>query len=833
MFSCFLTKAKLSFAFIFLISFSCGFAQLPSLSSGEIYQKLKKAQTFGTVLYIAAHPDDENTRLLSWFSNQKHFRTAYLSLTRGEGGQNLIGDEQGDLLGMIRTQELLEARKIDGAEQYFTSAVDFGYSKTPEETLQKWNKQKVLSDMVYVIRKVRPDIIITRFPTTGEGGHGHHTASAILAKEAFEIADNPRKFKEQLDQVQVWQPKYMFWNTFKFSSTNTTSEDQMHFDIGKYDGLLGKNMGEIASESRSMHKSQGFGVAPQRGQIMEYFQQTGGKKLRDDEDMFHELITTPARIEGNEMYALYIQKAIDEFDFNQPHTIIQHLLDAYKNLDGLQDSQWKTQKRKELEELIIACSGLWFDATTPRFYTTKSPLCKIKVEVIKRSPVPIKIEKIELINNKRVEIKDTLANNVLFSKDIEVVMPDYIPFSSPYWLNANQSDGKLLSANKQEFVPVGVPEYNWIYTDFTFNIAGTVFNFTYPVRHKWVDPTIGERYRTLQLLPDVTANFVNDNVVVVPGENPKVKVKVNSWTKNANVKVRVLAGKYFEMEPEFYSFDTLGLGDEETVTFTLKPLKKDQVKPDSLKLTIQWGINKSNKSYEEVNYAHFQPQSRLKDAYLYVFPTNIKMAKTNIAYVEGAGDKVDDCLINVGYNVTKLTPEELSTSDLSQYNAIILGIRAFNTYPKLINCRPQLMKYIQDGGNVIVQYNTNNFLGELNQFIGPYPFKITRNRVTDEKAKVILNEKNVSILSKPNFITEKDFEGWVQERGVYFAGEIDKNYQTPISFQGDEQNTENGSLIIAKYGKGNFIYTGISFFRQLPAGVPGAYRIMANLIASE
>src|SRR5215217_3090744 len=261
----------LAFVFLFIGSFAQNFA-----TSADIYLGLKKMNVLGSVLYIAAHPDDENTRLLTYFSKDRLYRTGYLSLTRGDGGQNLIGNEQGLALGLIRTQELLAARRIDGAEQFFTRAFDFGFSKSPEETFTKWDREKILSDVVWVIRKFQPDVIITRFPTTGEGGHGHHTASAILANEAFSAAADPNRFPEQLKYVKPWQAKRILWNTFNFGGTNTTNADQFHFDDGIYNPLLGKSYGELGAESRSQNRTQGTGSTSVIGQAFEYFRTTKG-----------------------------------------------------------------------------------------------------------------------------------------------------------------------------------------------------------------------------------------------------------------------------------------------------------------------------------------------------------------------------------------------------------------------------------------------------------------------------------------------------------------------------------------------------------------------------
>ncbi len=824
-------KFYLFFLLFHLLISSNTYAQQKQYSSSEIANMLQKATVFTSVLYIAAHPDDENTRLLSWLANEKKARTAYLSVTRGDGGQNLIGTEQGEQLGMIRTQELLAARRIDGAEQYFTNAVDFGYSKTPEETLQKWNKQKVLSDMVWVIRTVRPDIIITRFPTTGEGGHGHHTASAILAEEAFKAAGDSKKFPEQLAQVKTWKAKRLVWNTFNFGGTNTTSDSQLKLDIGAYNPLLGKGYGEIAAQSRSQHKSQGFGVALQRGSLIEYFKYKVGATAVNS--IFEGIDTSAARVKGSTVYLLKMQEAIATYNFTQPATIVPLLLEAYTALDAFEDAYWKNQKKKELEELIIATTGLWFETTATDFYAAKLDEIKITTSAINRSDIKIQLEKVDLINNARQDVKKELKNNELFTAELKIKVPEFIPYSTPYWLKEQQTDGAMLSAERKEYVTIGSPEVFWAFADFTFTIANKKITFSKPISHKWVDPVDGERYRSLEVLPDVTANFDKPIAVFSDTTTRSIKVTVNAWRNRNNVKIRLLSPENWQVTPEFALFDTLKKGKEYTTSFNIKPLavNKGKSTESTLRATIQWDDYKSNKSIYHIDYKHIPVQTLLKDIQLKLVQVNVKIAGKNVGYIPGAGDDVAACLKQIGYNVTLLTDDNFESTDLTAFDAIITGIRAYNTNERLPNYRQKLMSYIEQGGNLIVQYNTNNFLSNIKEDIGPYPFKITRDRVTDEYAKVNFDSPTHPVLNYPNNLTEKDFEGWVQERGVYFAGNWDKRYETPISMNDAGEVPNKGSLILSKYGKGYFVYTGLAFFRELPAGVPGAYKLLANIIS--
>ncbi|MCY7291599.1 MAG: PIG-L family deacetylase, partial [Ferruginibacter sp.] len=334
--------------FVFIIMFLLVIhvkVQSPAIySSADILQQMKKLEVFGSVLYVAAHPDDENTRLLGYMANERKFRTGYLSLTRGDGGQNLIGDEQGIDLGLIRTQELLSARRIDGAEQFLTRAFDFGYSKNPEEAMRIWEHDKILADVVWVIRKFKPDVIITRFPTTGEGGHGHHTASAILAGEAFDAAADPNKFKEQLKFVKIWQAKRLLWNTFNFGGNNTTREDQFKIDCGVYNPVLGKSYGEIAAESRSRHKSQGFGVTGQRGKNFEYFTTIKGEKPVND--LMEGVDSAAYRTTTATEYFAAVKELIKKYDYSNPKKSVSDLEALSRNY--IEFASLMTKEKQEL-----------------------------------------------------------------------------------------------------------------------------------------------------------------------------------------------------------------------------------------------------------------------------------------------------------------------------------------------------------------------------------------------------------------------------------------------------------------------------------------------------
>ena len=798
-------------------------------NSADIIQGLKKLNTVGSVLYVAAHPDDENTRLLGYLANEKKLRTGYLSLTRGDGGQNLIGKEQGEPLGLIRTQELLAARRIDGAEQFFTRANDFGYSKTPEETFTFWNKDSILADVVLTIRRFKPDVIICRFPTTGEGGHGHHTASAMLAVEAFDAAADPKRFPEQLKSVQVWQAKRIFWNTFNFGTTNTTAPNQLKIDVGVFNPLLGKSYGEIAAESRSCHKSQGFGSAKQRGSNIEYFKLLKGDSVATD--LFEGINNSWTKFKGQEKIQKLIDDCIKQFNVQAPENSVSDLVAIYKQiqaLDGTNDNlrYWKNQKLKETETILLACSGLWIEASTADYIGITGQDIAITTQIVSRNKGSVKLNSISYLQSDTTTAL-TLNPNELYTFKRKEKLSNTLAFSNPYWLNQKHDIGLYTVTNTNL---IGKPE-NESATKVVFNVSILDLNLKIEraLVYKFTDPVKGEIYRPFEILPPATVN-IPEKVFVFTDATPKtisITIKANAANTNGKLELKGSAGWNVSIKnPEF---KLVNKGDEAIIEATIvadKNAKDGQLQASVLINSISY-----NKSIKRIEYDHIPYQFILSDAEAGLVNIELKKTGTTIGYIPGAGDDVPACLKQIGYNVTVLTDELLSNGNLSQFNAIVSGVRAYNTNERLQVHYPKLMEYVKNGGNLIVQYNTNNRIGPVKANIGPFPFTISRDRVTDEKATVVFNNEKHSALNFPNQITQKDFDGWIQERGIYFATEIDKQYETIFSMKDPNEKASDGSLIIGKHGKGNFVYTGLVFFRELPAGIPGAYRLFVNLLS--
>ncbi len=803
------------------------FSQVPkSYSSSEIFQQIKKLNVLGSVLYIAAHPDDENTRLLAWLANEKLYRTGYLSITRGDGGQNLIGDEQGIELGLIRTQELLSARRIDGAEQFFTRAYDFGYSKSPEETFTFWDKQKILSDVVWVIRKFQPDIIITRFPTTGEGGHGHHTASAILAAEAFKLAGDPEKFTEHFKHgVIPWKPKRLLWNTFNFGSNNTQNAAQFKVDAGGFNALLGKSYGEIAAESRSQHKSQGFGVPRSRGTQLEYFKTIEGNEPVND---LMDLINT----DWDRLNNVTVKKTIDEliknYSFVRPENSVPDLVRLYKILSSVDNEYWRTKKMKEVLTIIEAASGLYMEATTSQPYAVQADSLKISVTVNNRSGINIKNLDVHFADT-NYALANTLNRNENVRQNLSAFVKEDEKITQPYWL-INPLEKGSFTVKMQE--QIGKPENDVAGVTFTVEIEGQKLSFIKPIQFKSNDPVKGEQYQPLAILPKIELNYNKENYVSADNQPVKAIINLKSNSKvslhNYNVEQKISAG--WIKKDKFMQYDVLPVL-EKKIFSDFTSASKFLNTTEEISAMAKKGSEVYDSYNKTIAYDHIPAITYFPKAKAHLVKLDIKIAGNKVGYIAGAGDKVPEALQQMGYKVTMLKETDITENNLKQFDAIVTGVRAYNVHEWLSNLYDVLMTYVRNGGVLLVQYNTNNNVGPLKAKISPYPFVISRNRVSEEDAKINLLQPGHRLLNYPNKITEKDFEGWVQERSIYHAENLDSNYQTIISMKDTGEKDHNGSLIVADYGKGKFIYTGISFFRQLPAGVPGAYRLMANLLA--
>lgn len=808
------------------------------VSSSEILSDLQKLNVLGSVLYFAAHPDDENTRLIAWSAREMKYRTAYLSLTRGDGGQNLIGTELAEELGLIRTQELLAARRIDGGEQYFSRANDFGFSKTPEETLEFWGREAILADAVWVIRKHRPDVIITRFPPDPRGGHGHHQAATILAIEAFRAAADPQRFPEQLAFVEPWQAKRLLWNAANFGGRNNTTSDQFNLDIGAYNPLLGQSYGEIAAESRSSHKSQGFGAARQRGTTREFFELLDGDApevtLMDDVDVSWN------RVKGADHLEVIINKIIHEFDVLHPEASLPALLSLYRQMEQLEPGYWPTQKIKELKEIILACAGIWFESYAESAKVAIGQEVKIRTDFIVRRPgVDVQVRNVGMHAQ-----QTTLPFNQLHQINTTLIP---IHSTQPYWLREEKVQERFGVAHLGE---IGLPENpDGPKTSIQLNINGIELDYERTIAYKYTHPVHGEIHQPLVVAPPVTSNLNLNSLAFSSTNNEKV-IGVNfhshaSKALHATVIPKVPLG--WAISPAKLDLDFSQPGVEIVAQFTLRPdpaviLKRaanataTAYDIDRLTFELQY-INPENGQQtrelahmiKTIDYQHIPLITHFPPANIRLSYINTGVSAKRIGYLAGAGDLVPEALREIGLQVELLSEQDVLDQDLRQYDAIISGIRAYNVNRRMSSLHPKLMKYVESGGTYLMQYNVSSGLSTAD--FGPYPFKLSRLRVTDELSEVRTLLPDHQVLNYPNRIGPQDFEGWIQERGLYFAADIDPRYELPLSMNDAGEQALDGSVVVGRYGKGNFVYTSLAFFRQLPAGVPGAYRLFINLLA--
>ncbi|WP_304145487.1 PIG-L family deacetylase [Mesoflavibacter zeaxanthinifaciens] len=826
-------KKLASLLFIFVLALPLQAQQPKKLNASQIHDAVKKLNFLGTVLYVAAHPDDENTRLISYMSNHVKARTAYLSLTRGDGGQNLIGPEIRELLGVIRTQELLAARSVDGGEQRFTRANDFGYSKHPEETLNIWDKDQVLSDVILAIRQFKPDIIINRFDHRTPGTtHGHHTTSAMLSVEAFDLANNPNMYPEQAKTYGTWQPKRQFFNTswwFYGSEENFEKADKsklLNFDIGVYYPSKGLSNNEIAALSRSKHLCQGFGALTQRGSQTEYIELINGDLPKDKTNLFEGIDTSWNRVKGGKTIGDILKKVETNFNFENPSTHVIDLLLARQLIQQLDNEYWKNYKTQEIDAIIEACLGLYLEASASTPTASAGETITLNIEAVNRSPINMELVSYQLSTDKTATLKALpLKNNDKQNLEQSLTIPKNMQPSSPYWLNKK---GTLGMYNVEDKNLIGKPETpRPISVTFYLTINNQPFSVTKPIVYRYSKPDKGELYRPFEIIPEASAKISEKVIIFDTDQQKDISVIVKAGRDNLNGFVQIAHPNNWSVFPEKQNIDIKYKGETQTLTFTVIPPKNQNEGLITPMVHVDEDVY--TRELVEIDYEHIPYQTVVLPSESKVVRLDIKKRGENIAYIEGAGDVVPESLRQIGYNVMVLKPEDITAERLSAFDAVVVGIRAYNINEELKFKQQILFDFVENGGNMIVQYNTNRGLKVDN--LSPFELKLSRDRVTDENAEVTLLAKDHPILNYPNQITKTDFEGWTQERGLYFPNQWSSEF-TPILSMKDKGETEKqGSLLVAKHGKGYYIYTGLSFFREFPAGVSGAYRLFANMLS--
>ncbi|MDX1683623.1 MAG: PIG-L family deacetylase [Saprospiraceae bacterium] len=808
---------------LFLLISLAGWCQ-----SAEIYHDLQKLGVLGTALYVAAHPDDENTRMISHLSNDRKVRTVYLSLTRGDGGQNLLGPELGPQLGVIRTQELLAARRIDGGEQFFSRANDFGYSKTPEETMDIWENEEVLADVVWAIRKFKPDVIINRFNhERTRRTHGHHTASAMLSYEAFDLAGDPEQFTDQLDHVQTWEPSRLFFNTSwwfygsreKFAEAN--KENMAEVDVGTYYPVLGASNNEIAARSRSMHKCQGFGARLRRGSQIEYLELLLGKSPDEKNDIFDGIDISWNRVKGGKDIDNLLTSIISDFDFTAPQESIPDLLDLRNLISQIDDKHWKDIKLRDLDAIIKKCLGLHLEAFTYDEELIIGEPVEWTLEVINRSPVTVDIIDVRPHGiSMDTQIQRILKENEAFDLELVSTVEADQP-TSPFWINEKATLGMYHVPDPTMIgEPESAPDAG---VDLLLKINGTTLAHFVPIKHKHIDPVDGEVIDNAPVSSGLSASFSDEITLFRTGEEKSINVHVKAF-KDISTTIELSGGSGWTITPAQRELD-LGRGEEATISFTVTaPLQAIRTEFELLT-----GDGESINQETRISYDHIPIQQIVKTARATFIGSDIELADVNIGYIEGAGDKVAESLRQLGYDVDIIDPGTISPDRLASYDVVIIGIRAFNTVDELKYKNNILFDFAENGGTLVLQYNTRHRL--VTQDISPIPLKLSRLRVTDEHSPVHFNLPDHDVLNYPNAIGQEEFEGWVQERGLYFPDEWDETFAAPLAMHDPGEEPLDGSLLIAPYGKGHYVYSSLSWFRQFPAGVEGAYKLFANILA--
>jgi LmbE family N-acetylglucosaminyl deacetylase len=809
----------------------------PKPTSGQIYKSIEKLNFLGTALFVAAHPDDENTRLISYLANHTNAETYYLSLTRGDGGQNLIGPEIYSLLGLLRTQELLAARRTDNGKQLFSRAIDFGFSKNAEETIDIWDSEKVKEDVVWAIRKVRPDVIVNRFDHRSSGTtHGHHTASGMLSHQLFEKSNDPNVYPQQLKYVKPWQARRLFFNTswwFYGSEEAFEKADKtnlMSVDLGVYIPLLGLSNTEIAALSRSNHRCQGFGSSGTRGESLDYLELLKGDMPKLKKDIFEGINTTWSRIPEGVAIQKIMDKVLKEYNFVKPELAVPDLIKARGLIGKISDEFWRERKTKEIDQIIADCLGLFIEADTKENYTTKGSAVEVTTEIVSRN-APIVLKKIKL-NPSNVQTPDTVTNlktNQRITKTLSFKVDQKQDYTSPYWLRKPGSLG-VFTVDDQALI--GLPETPRPYTaSITIEINGTPITYTKDLVYKYTDPERGEVYQPFEVIPAFSVG-IKEKVIIFPDEKSKtVTVEVKSYEENKSGTLSLALPINWKCEPASYPVAMKIKGETQTYTFVVTPsigTEVLQVNP----VLVDAMNNVYNEELRSIDYQHVPLQRVLMPGSTKLVKLDLKKRGENIAYIMGTGDDIPQSLRQIGYKVDMLEVAEISKEKLQGYDAVIMGIRAYNKHEDLKFKQQIIFDYVKSGGNFVVQYNTNGRDLVLKpQEILPYAFSLSRERVTVENSPVTILAKDHPIVNGPNKIVPSDFDGWIQERGLYFPNSWAKEYTSILSCNDPGEPARDGGLIVAPYGQGNIVYTGYSWFRQLPDGVPGAIRLFTNIIS--
>ena len=852
------------------------------------------------VLMIGAHPDDEDTYLLAWLARAEHVETAYLSLTRGDGGQNLIGNELGEELGVIRTEELLAARRIDGARQYFTRAYDFGFSKSAEETFEHWPKDSILKDVVTAVRAFKPQVIIAVFSGTPRDGHGHHQVSGILAREAYALAADTMRFPRAATAGEgAWTPLKLY-QTARFNPQQAT----LGFDVGEYDPLTGRTYAELSAESRSQHKSQGFGTLERRGSVMGYVRReqtrVGPADAGEEESIFDGIDTGWERLvnlvtERSARAALdslpaataAVRAAFDAFEPGKviaPLARVQALLGRicgrnarivegsppclafdprhgiHRAAAGLSPDAERSlaEQARRLNRALLLASGVLVEATSSREIWPAPGSAPVELYLANRGEQAIRIHPFvrtpdvpatptiypsparpspsapaprpaaarpDTAPTRLVLRPETLPPDSALRKDVGVMLAS----TEPWWL-ATPRQGDMFA------VPVdGIPDDErplgpWVSVPLSVGDARMVA--TMPVIHRYGDPVRGEVQRPIAAVPAITLHLDRE-VEYAPANSAfdrEVRVVVRSAdsARTATVQLRVPDGLTAEPAAREVAFRTPG--DVHTISFRVR----GRLAPGRHEIAARArsGVDTFTSGYTTIDYEHIRPRRLHREATITLQAVDVTLPPgLTVGYITGVGDNVAPMLRQLGIPVTEIDPATMDRESLSRFRTVVVGPRAYEAQPALAERSQQLLDYVRNGGTVVAQYGQYEM---QRPGIMPYPVELSRPhaRVTEEDAPVRILAPQHPLLTAPNRITASDFEGWVQERSLYMPVEVAPEYGKLLSLNDPGEPANDNAILVAKYGSGVYVYTSLAFFRQLPAGNPGAARLFVNLLGA-
>ncbi|MGI8640495.1 MAG: PIG-L family deacetylase [Pyrinomonadaceae bacterium] len=820
-------------------------------------QLLKRLNNTKSVMHIGAHPDDEDSGLLAYLARGENARTAYLSLTRGDGGQNIIGSELFESLGVIRTEELLQARRLDGAEQFFTRAYDYGFSKTLEEAKQKWNEKVILCDTVRAIRRFRPLVVISRFSGTPADGHGQHQYAGYISPLAVKAAAD---MNQCIDSGMPWQV-LKFYVSRGFRST---AEPTLKINTGEYDFLLGRSYFEIAMEGRSQHKTQEQGGLELRGDQFSGLNLVESKvpKVENEQSVFDGIDTSiDTGIKATQKTNLFSEdeekaelskistaakRALKEYEPNNPQKIIPILLEGLKAIGKIQRSgAYPTpdvsQKGLEFFEAIQRASGIRIDALANRETVAPDENFLITVKVFLPKTINAEIKSISLRipdDWAEYEISEPKETNQNFFRRENANRTSYFTVkvgreakpTEPFWLK-KQRQGDLFNV-QPPFDNQNLPfQPSTVFADAKLEIEGTEFYFKQPVQYRFADDIRGEVRRDLNVVPKISLNLDQDLLIVPQSDKAQIRRIVLSLTNNSSSAIggeaRLNVPKELKVSPATANFNFKNKGEKTSVAFDVTIPAKFKIGDFELSAQANANGETFTQTMNEIAYPHIQTHRFYTEAKTQIKVLDLKTAPAKIGYIMGSGDEVPEAIRQMNLNVELLSETELTNGDLSKFDTIVVGIRAFQVRQDLIANNQRLIDYVKGGGNLIVQYQRPDYENLL-----PFPAK-PGARVADENAKITILEPDNPIFNFPNRITDADFTGWVQERNLYAFTTFDQNYK-PLLEAHDAGEAENkGGLVVANIGKGKYIYCSYAFFRQLPAGVTGAYRLFANLLSQQ